>query len=138
MNADGVALDCLSGRHVLVVEDEFLIAMFLEDLLGAAGCRVIGPMPSIAEALTALACEPQPDIALLDFHVAGETSVAVADALAERGVPMVFLTGFGREILPPRYQDRPVLTKPYDANDLIATLIGALQHRPAVLPLALG
>lgn len=133
MNADGVALDCLSGRRVLVVEDEFLIAMFLEDLLGAAGCHIIGPMPCIAEAMTALAHEPQPDIALLDFHVAGETSAAVADALAGRGVPMVFLTGFGREALPPRYQDRPVLTKPYDASDLIAALTAALRHRPVVL-----
>jgi CheY-like chemotaxis protein len=133
MNADSVAVSGLSGQHVLVVEDEFLIAMFLEDLLSAAGCLVMGPMPSIGEALTALAYEPQPDIALLDFHVAGETSVTVADALAGRGVPMVFLTGFGREALPPRYQDRPVLTKPYDAHDLIAALTGALQHRPAVL-----
>ena len=123
----------LAGRRVLVVEDEFLIAMFLEDLLAAAGCSLIGPMPSISEALAALAGETQPDSALLDFHGAGGTSVAVADTLAARGIPMVFLTGFGREILPPQYQDRPVLTKPYDAAELIEALTGALRHRPVAL-----
>ncbi len=122
-----------AGCRVLVLEDELLIAMFLDDLLAEAGYTVVGPASSIAEALALLASEPLPDIALLDFHVAGETSLAVADALAGRGVPMVFLTGYGREALPPRYRDSPVLTKPYEARELIAALTETLQLPPATV-----
>lgn len=118
------------GR-VLVLEDELLIAMFLDDLLVDAGYAVVGPASTVAEALAILAAQPLPDIALLDFHVAGETSLAVADTLAGRGVPMVFLTGYGREALPPPYRDRPVLTKPYEARELIAALTSALHLPPA-------
>lgn len=119
------------GTRVLVLEDELLIAMFLDDLLVDAGYLVLGPASTVAEALAMLAAQPAPDIALLDFHVAGETSLAVADALAGRGVPMVFLTGYGPEALPQRYRDRPVLTKPYEARELIAALTNTLRLPPA-------
>ncbi len=121
------------GNRVLVLEDELLIAMFLDDLLVEAGYAVVGPTGTVAQALAILASEPPPDVALLDFHVAGETSLAVADAIAERGLPMVFLTGFGREVLPPRYSDRPVLIKPYEGRELIAALARTLRHPPAAL-----
>ncbi len=120
-----------AGRRVLVLEDELLIAMFLDDLLVDAGYAVVGPAATVAQALAMLASEPPPEVALLDFHVAGETSLAVADAMAARGLPMVFLTGYGREVLPPRYSDRPVLTKPYEGRELIAALTRTLRHPPA-------
>ena len=122
-----------AGCRVLVLEDELLIAMFLDDLLVDAGYAVVGPAATVAEALAILATEPPPDVALLDFHVAGETSLAVADAMVERGLPMVFLTGYGPEVLPPRYRDRLVLTKPYEGRELIAALTRTLRHPPATL-----
>ena len=120
------------GR-VLVLEDELLIAMFLDDLLVDAGYAVIGPASTVAEALAMLRSEPPPDVALLDFHVAGETSLAIADAITARGLPLVFLTGYGPEVLPPRYSDAPVLTKPYEGRELLAALNRTLQSRPATL-----
>ena len=118
---------------MLVLEDELLIAMFLGDLLAEAGYAVVGPAATVAEALALLASEPPLDVAVLDFHVAGETSLAVADAMAERGLPMVFLTGYGREALPQHYRDRPLLTKPYEAGELLAALTRTLQGPPAAL-----
>jgi DNA-binding NarL/FixJ family response regulator len=64
----------LPGRHVLVVEDEALVAMLLEDMLGDLGCRVIGPVMRVAEALERIAAETAIDVALLDVNLAGERS----------------------------------------------------------------
>ena len=63
-----------------------------------------------------------PDIALLDVNLAGEEVFPVADALASRQVPFVFLTGYGRNVIPDRFRDRPLLGKPYSTAPLLATL----------------
>ena len=131
VNVDIPPPSASAARLVLVLEDELLIAMFLDDLLADAGFAVLGPAATVAEALHLLAGPPSPDIALLDFHVAGETSLPVADTLAGRGVPMVFLTGYGREALPTRYRDRPVLTKPYEGRELLAAVSRTLEAQSA-------
>ncbi len=111
----------LSGRRVLVVEDEALVAMLVEDALLDAGASVIGPAATVAEALALLERE-SPEAAVLDLNLAGETSTPVADALAARGVPFVVATGYGAEGLPPGHGSVPVLAKPYDPDELTATL----------------
>ena len=63
-----------------------------------------------------------PDVAVLDLNLAGETSTPVADVLAKRGVPFVVATGYGAEGLPPSHAHVPVLAKPYDPDDLTAAL----------------
>src|SRR5215212_8822543 len=68
------------GRLVLVVEDEFLIAMDLELLLRRHGWRVLGPAATVAEALRLLADE-RPDVALLDLNLRGELATPVAEEL---------------------------------------------------------
>jgi CheY-like chemotaxis protein len=111
----------LSGRRVLVVEDEALVAMLVEDALLDAGASVIGPAATVAEALALLERET-PEAAVLDLNLAGETSTPVADALAARGVPFVVATGYGADGLPPGHAAVPVLAKPYDPDDLTAAL----------------
>lgn len=111
----------LTGRKILVVEDEALVAMLVEDALLDAGAEVIGPAATVAEALRLLD-KARPDAAVLDLNLAGETSTPVADVLAAAGVPFVVATGYGADGLPPAHAAVPVLAKPYDPDELTATL----------------
>lgn len=110
-----------TDSRVLVVEDEALVAMLVEDALLDAGFSVIGPAATVAEALDLLG-QDKPDAAVLDLNLAGETSVPVADALAQRGIPFVVATGYGAAGLPPEHPAAPVLAKPYDPTELVAVL----------------
>jgi len=111
----------LTGRRILVVEDEALVAMLVEDALLDAGATIIGPAATVSEALALLDSE-QPHAAVLDLNLAGETSTPVADVLAARGVPFVVATGYGADGLPHEHAQVPVLAKPYDPDELTATL----------------
>ena len=111
----------LTGRRILVVEDEALVAMLVEDALLDAGAIVLGPVATVAEAL-ALLQQEIPDVAVLDLNLAGETSTPVADRLVTMGVPFVVATGYGADGLPPGHATVPVLAKPYDPDDLTTAL----------------
>ncbi len=111
----------LTGRRILVVEDEALVAMLVEDALLDAGALVIGPAATVREAIALLDRE-EPHAAVLDMNLAGETSTPVADVLAARGVPFVVATGYGADGLPHAHAAVPVLAKPYDPGELTAAL----------------
>jgi CheY-like chemotaxis protein len=104
-------------RRVLIVEDEMLVAMMIEDALLDLGLEVAGTAGTIEEALAAVAKNGF-DCAILDVHLHGKDVYPVADALAARGMPFVFATGYGRGGLAPKYQDRPSLPKPFNGYDL--------------------
>ncbi|MBO0735060.1 MAG: response regulator [Alphaproteobacteria bacterium] len=116
----------LEGVKVLVVEDEFLVALLIEDMLSAAGCVVSGPIPRLAEALEAVGHESY-DAAVLDVNLGGERIDPVADALSQRNVPFAFVTGYGAAAMPDGYSDRPRLRKPFKTADLIGTLTDLLR-----------
>ena len=120
----------IRGRRVLVVEDEPLVAMDLEASLEAAGCEVVGPAPSVARAL-ALIAEAELDAAVIDANLGGDPVDAVADALVAHGVPFAFSTGYGREALPARHREKPVLTKPFPPSRLLAVIADLLSRRDA-------
>jgi CheY-like chemotaxis protein len=84
-----------AGLRILIVEDEFLLAMELEMLLQQGGCVVLGPVSSVGQALAMLDGEP-PDVALLDVNLKGERATPIAAALQARGVPFVLITGYSR------------------------------------------
>ncbi|ODA67435.1 putative transcriptional regulatory protein pdtaR [Methyloligella halotolerans] len=107
----------LSGKHILVVEDEALAALHLEDMLQELGCEVVGPAARVKHAIELLD-QGSPDLAILDLNVAGELVYPVADTLAARGVPFLFATGLGIASLDENYRDRPVLQKPFAFSDL--------------------
>ena len=97
---DAVTPDGQSVR-VLVVEDDALVAFDLEVLLKAAGYSVVGPVGRLEEAV-AMASEGLFDVALLDIHLRGEEVYPVADILTGRGIPFMFLSGYGEGDLPAR------------------------------------
>ncbi|MEJ2377149.1 MAG: response regulator [Pseudolabrys sp.] len=112
-------------RRVLVVEDEYLIRMLLEDMLADLGYAVAGAVGSMAEAQE-LATKGEFCAAVLDVNLDGQEIYPVADLLAERGLPFVFVTGYGERSLPERYRDRPALQKPFQAEQLGDALSGLL------------
>ena len=107
--------------RVLVVEDEYLIRMLLEDMLGDLGYAVAAAVGSIAEAREH-AANGDFSAAILDVNLAGQEIFPVADILAERSLPFVFVTGYGERSLPERYRGRPALQKPFQAEQLDSTL----------------
>lgn len=117
----------LAGRRLLVVEDEALVAMMIEDMLGDLGCVVVEVASSLAQAM-ALAEDPALalDGALLDLNLAGEKVYPVAERLAANGVPFVFSTGYGKAGIDAGYGHVPVLAKPFKPRALEAALLSAL------------
>lgn len=116
----------LEGVRVLIVEDEYLVAALIEDMLKSAGCVVSGPIPRLAEALDAAGRETC-DVAVLDVNLAGQRIYPVADILSRRNVPFVFLTGYASGVLPGEYAERPRLCKPFKMADLLGTLSSLLK-----------
>jgi CheY-like chemotaxis protein len=109
-----------SGQRVLVVEDNALVALEVETILADAGHTVVGPAGRVSEALD-LVERGSFDIALLDVDLHGDRVWPVADALAARGVPFAFTTGFrGEIIMPERFSSVEFLGKPYREADLLA------------------
>jgi two-component sensor histidine kinase/integral membrane sensor domain MASE1 len=112
----------LDGVRVLAVEDTPLIAVAVEAALTEAGAVVTGPFANAEAALAALA-EGAPDVAVLDINLQGGTAIPVAEALAARGIPFLFATGYGDDSqLPPELRDRPRLLKPFDDRQLVGAL----------------
>jgi CheY-like chemotaxis protein len=105
--------EALTGRKILVVEDEMLIAMLLGDLLADMGCQVLGPVSSVPQALELTARE-KPDAAVLDVNLGSERVYPVADALTQAAVPFVFVTGYGQAGLAEAYGDHATIMKPFD------------------------
>src|SRR5574341_760011 len=84
----------LRGQRILIVEDEWLVAIELQALLEQQGGVVLGPVNTVARALRLLDHE-RPDVALLDLNLNGQRSTPVASALSVQGVPFVVVTGYG-------------------------------------------
>ncbi|GAA0638528.1 response regulator [Brevundimonas lenta] len=117
--------ETLSGRRILVVEDESLVAMLLETILEDMGCTPVGPASTVDEGLALLNGESI-DGALLDVNVAGRQIFPVAQALKERGVPFVFSTGYGEGGLPDEWRGQPTIQKPFTEAAVRDALMKAL------------
>jgi CheY-like chemotaxis protein len=111
-----------AGCRVLVVEDEMMVAWLLEDMLAELGCAVVGPAGSVNQALAMIDAGEAIDVAVLDVNLNGQTSYPIADALAARGVPFVFSTGYDKDRLLDDYRTCPVLQKPFHWSELGETL----------------
>ena len=105
--------DALTGRRVLIVEDESLVAMLLETILEDMGCEPVGPASNIDDGLALAQDDGRLDAALLDVNVGGRQVFPVAEALRDRGVPFVFSTGYGEGGLPDEWRGLPTLQKPF-------------------------
>lgn len=108
----------LKGCRILVLEDNFLLAETLRDLLEDCGCELIGPAARVSSALPL--CTKDLDGALLDINLGSETCFEVADRLTEQGVPFMFLSGYSdAAIVPGRFASIPRLAKPYDRQAIV-------------------
>jgi CheY-like chemotaxis protein len=107
----------VSGRRILVVEDEMMIRMLLEDMLSDLGYTIVAACGGIDEAL-GCAKQAEIDVAILDVNLSGTPVYPVADALEARGVPFLFSTGYGERGVADTYRDHPTLQKPFQMEGL--------------------
>ncbi len=107
----------LQGLSVLVVEDEYLVAMDLERMLSALGVEVVGPVGHLNPAKE-LARDKALSGAILDVDLAGEPVYPLADELLARGVPVILATGLDAAVVPESYEQLPRLQKPFDDTTL--------------------
>ncbi|QKK33419.1 response regulator (plasmid) [Rhizobium indicum] len=123
----------LTGRKVLVVEDNYLQAKTIAEALADHGAEVLGPFPAPEECLP-YCVRDQIDAAVLDVKVGEADSFPVADRLVREDIPFIFLTGYDRNIIPRRFKGVPHYLKPFVGQDAPAAvaLVMALRRRTRV------
>lgn len=119
----------LKGARILIVEDAVLLALELQTGLSEAGATVVGPAYELEEALE-LVSQPI-DVAVLDANLNGRSVTPVAEALARRGIPFIFATGYGDVGDAPGGFDAPVIRKPYDVRQVAAAVADLLERHRA-------
>lgn len=124
----------LSGRRILLVEDEPLVAMMMSQMIEDLGAEVLGPFGTVWEAMDANS--EGLDAAVLDINVGGDLIYPLAERLSTRGTPMVFLTGYDAKSVDPRFSRSDVITKPIDESDLSACLASLFSRQLALPELA--
>jgi CheY-like chemotaxis protein len=116
----------LRDRRILIVEDEYLIAMSLQDALENAGSVVVGPVPSVDKAIKAIEFDPHIDAAVVDVNLGGVLAYAVADMLIARKIPFVFTSGYEDNVLRNRYAQVKNCPKPYLFRAMEEALVEAM------------
>jgi DNA-binding response OmpR family regulator len=120
--------DNAEPARILVVEDEFLVAIDVEDAVRRMGCQVLGPVASLEDALRLAEQEPI-DGALLDVHLQhGLRVFPVADVLTRRNIPFCFMSAYRAEEIESGYADWPLLRKPFDHTALEAAIAQLLSQ----------
>jgi CheY-like chemotaxis protein len=120
----------LNGLSILVVEDEPVIALDTACMVVRAGAAAIGPAYSLDEAFAMIA-ETELDGALLDINLRNDKVFRLADALADRGVPIVFVTGEIWPVIPERHVGCRRVGKPMTESKVIAALSAAIADSKA-------
>jgi CheY-like chemotaxis protein len=116
----------LRDRRILVVEDEYLIAMSLQDALENAGSVVVGPVPSVEKAIKTIELDPHIDAAVVDVNLGGVLAYPVADMLIARKIPFVFTSGYEDNVLRNRYAQVKNCPKPYLFRAMEEALVEAI------------
>lgn len=111
----------LEGQTILVAEDEYFLATEISRALKTAGAEVVGPFPTVADAMAALD-KRRLSAGLIDINLRGEMVYPLADLFRQRGIPFVFMTGYDRAALPPAYRDVPICDKPVNVRDFVLQL----------------
>ena len=117
----------LDGRKILLVEDEYLIAEDVAAVLREAGGEVIGPASSLPMAVRLTEQSALIDAAVLNIDLQGVAVYPLADELLGRGVPFLFLTGYGEDQIPDNYSGIRCCNKPVSAGSLLNEVRGLLR-----------
>jgi DNA-binding response OmpR family regulator len=124
-----VVLGDLAGLRILVVEDEWLLAFELADLLRAQGCEIVGPAPSVDVALRLIATQEM-DAAVLDANLRGQPATPVACALRRNEVEFLLLTAYSEaDLRDGPLAGAPRLPKPLQPDVVCARLKEVAGHR---------
>lgn len=116
----------LEGLRLLLVEDEYLFAYCIAELLEDMGADVLGPVATVADAMDLIEKAPEIDAAILDVNLGREVVFPVADRLQALRVPFVFASAFDRERMPARFRDVAVCEKPLDV-DMVRRAVAQLR-----------
>jgi ActR/RegA family two-component response regulator len=118
----------LTGQHLLIVEDEYIIASDLARSLEERGAEVVGLAGSVEDALELVAANgARIDCAVLDVNLRDERVYPVADALIALGLPFIFTTGYDTVAIPDAYSCAPRCEKPVDIMLLVRQLAKLIQ-----------
>lgn len=112
----------LADYRILVVEDEYFIALQIASDIINAGAEVVGPVGTLENALRALDEHARLDAAVLDINLRGEKVYPAADVLMARGIPFLFATGYDQAVIPERFAGVVRCDKPPSLADLRAAL----------------
>jgi light-regulated signal transduction histidine kinase (bacteriophytochrome)/CheY-like chemotaxis protein len=119
----------IANAAILLVEDQLVIALDAEEMLGAIGARSVISVASAEEALLTIMQQP-PTLAILDVNLGSGSSLPVADELERLGIPFMFATGYGdTAMIPERMRDLPIVRKPYSIESLRGALAAMLDDR---------
>jgi CheY-like chemotaxis protein len=121
-----MTVSLLRDRRILIVEDEYLIAMNLQDCLASVGSVTVGPVPSVDKAVKAIQSEPNIDAAIVDVNLGGVMAYPVADMLLARNIPFVFTSGYEDDVLRNRYPAIKNCHKPYVFAEMEQALTSAI------------
>ncbi|NDK38560.1 response regulator [Pseudoxanthomonas gei] len=122
--------ESIKGKHILLVEDDQLVAFTVEDMLLYAEAGTVTVAETVAKALEALASQ-QFDAAIVDVNLRGEASWPVATELRSQGVPYLTATGYGEMVQ--HDLAGTLLSKPYSMNQLL-TALSTLFEPQAIQP----
>ena len=117
-------------HRILVVEDEAMISMLLEDMVLDCGGEIVGPVAKFDDALE-LAHQAEFGVAVLDLNLNGTLSYPIAEVIRERGIPVIFATGYGADGLLDRFRDCPTLQKPFSQQDFAEAVAAACREDAA-------
>lgn len=117
-----------SGKHVLVVEDEYLLADATRRQLQHLGAIVVGPTADVEEAM-ALIIGQKVDVAILDIFLDGELVFPVAEKLEELAIPYVFATGYSPSVVPAQFTGYVLSEKPIDLENIAEALFGRIERK---------
>jgi len=118
----------LAGLHVLIVEDEYFIARSIARIVEEAGGKNVGPARDL-QAARDLLSGSEVDVAVLDIDIHGTDVYPLTSDLAARGVPFLFVTGYDVSGISPNFQNRPLVTKPFEDSAVLDAIVAAT--RPA-------
>lgn len=111
----------LAGCRVLIVEDERLVAKYIEVIVNEMGGEIVGPFGHLSAAISAVDSE-RFDIALVDMNLQGDKSFPIAELLLQRQIPFAFMSGYDASELPPNLQATPSIQKPCSVQTVVGML----------------
>src|SRR5437868_6049611 len=113
----------LSGRRVLVVEDEYFLADDIVEVLRELGAGIVGPVGELEEATNLVNRDVAIDAAVVDVNLRSELAFPLARLLRARKVPFVFTTGYDGSAIEREFQDVRLWEKPLNLAAMARELV---------------